>query len=248
MKVISLLNHKGGAGKTTCTTNIGAELARRGYKVLLIDFDPQVNLSEGLGVFEVKETIYSSLSTGKPLPIIKLGSFDLIPSDLDLAALETELSSKMAREHVLKNALEPFKKNYDYILIDCPPALGILSINSLVASDCIIVPLQAEYFAFRGIDRIIGVVDQVNTAFNKNIYLAGVILNAYNPRKKLTQSIEEELRTYLKDKVLDAKLRTNISLPESQANGKHVLDYDIESGAVKDFEKIVTELQTKNRI
>jgi len=248
MKVISLLNHKGGTGKTTCSINLGAGLARRGFKVLLIDFDPQANLSQGLGIFDANDTIYTSLSTGKSLPVLKLANFDLVPSHLDLAALETELSSKMAREHVLSNAVKQIRENYDYIIIDCPPSLGVMTINCLLASDCIIVPLQAEFFAFKGIDTILGVIAQVNEAFNKNIYLAGVILNEYNPRKKLTQSIEAELRTHLKEKLLDARLRTNISLAESQINGKHIFEYDNQSGAVKDFEKIISELLTKNHI
>ena len=248
MKIISLLNHKGGTGKTTCSTNIGAELARRGYKTLLIDFDPQANLSQGLGIFDPKETVYTSLSGEKPLPIIHLSSFDLVPSSLDLAALETEISSKMAREFVLKNALEPIKANYDYILIDCPPSLGIMTINCLIASDSVIVPLEAEFFAFKGIDTIINVIGKVNQSFSKTINIAGVILNEYNPRKKLTQSIEAELRTHLNDTLLDAKLRTNIALSESQINGQHIFDYAVESNAARDFENIVTELINKKKI
>jgi chromosome partitioning protein len=248
MKITSLLNHKGGTGKTTCTTNIGSELARRGFKVLLIDFDPQANLSQGLGIFESEETIYTSLSRGKPLKIYSLGNMDIIPSSLDLAGLETELSSKMAREHVLKNAIEKVKENYDYILIDCPPSLGIMTINCLIASDSVIVPLEAEFFAFKGIDTIISVIDQVNKAFGKNIKIDGVILNEYNPRKKLTQSIEAELRTHLKETLLDSRLRTNIAISESQINGKTVYDYDPNSNGAKDFEAIVTELIKKEKI
>lgn len=248
MRITSLLNHKGGTGKTTCTTNIGAELAKRGFKVLLIDFDPQANLSQGLGIFEPEETIYTSLSSGKALKIYHLDSLDIVPSSLDLAGLETELSSKMAREHVLKNALDKIKNDYDYILIDCPPSLGIMTINCLMASDSVIVPLEAEFFAFRGIDTIVSVLNQINQAFNKNIKIDGVILNEYNPRKKLTQSIESELQTYLGDTLLDAKLRTNIAIAESQINGKSVLDYDPLSNGATDFEAIVTELLNKEKI
>lgn len=248
MKVISLLNHKGGTGKTTSSINIGAELANRGKKVLLLDFDAQANLSQGLGLFDQEQNVYTSLHSGTALPIVNFENFDVVPSSLDLAALETEISSKIAREQILKNAIAKISGKYDYILIDCPPSLGIMTINCLVASDHIIIPLDAEFFAFKGLDTIIDVMNMVNQAFSKSLSIAGVIINKYNGRKKLTQSIEAELKKYLGDALLDAKLRTNISISESQINGQTVFDYAPESNAAEDFKAIVSELLDKQRI
>ncbi len=246
MKTISFINHKGGTGKTTSTINFGAALALIDRKVLLIDFDPQSNLTQSCGVINPEKSVYDSISKNIPLPILSIKTnLDLVPSSLDLAGIELELSSRMARETYLKRLLSGLKSKYDYILIDCPPSLGLLTINVLVASDQVLIPMEAEYLAFRGVNSIIGIINSVKDHFNPQLNISGVFLTKYNNQRKLTQEIEHSINKYFGDMLLKSKIRINVSLAESQVSGVDIFQYDVSSNGAKDYQSLVTELVEK---
>ena len=158
MKTISIMNHKGGTGKTTSSINIGAGLAKKGLKVLLLDIDSQANLTEGFGIVDPEESVYDSIRENKKLPILNIKeNLDLIPSSIDLLGAEMEIVSKIGREQILNKLLKTVRPNYDYVIIDCPPSVGLLTVNAMVASDTILLPLQGEYFAYKGVDRLLGI-------------------------------------------------------------------------------------------
>lgn len=246
MKTISILNHKGGTGKTTSAINLGAGLAKRGKKVLLVDVDPQSNLTEGLGVRNTEISIYDSIRDSRKLPIIAISeNLDLIPSSIDLLGAELEIVSKIGREKIITKLLKPLKNNYDYIILDCPPALGLLTINAIVASDTILLPLEAEYFAYKGIDRLIGVIDQVKEHFNEDLTIGGVFITKCNNQRMLTQTIVNSITEHFNEKVFDTKIRINVSLSEAQLQGQSIFDYAPESNGAKDYDMLVDELIKK---
>jgi len=247
MKTISFINHKGGTGKTTSILNVGAALAEIGKKILLIDFDPQANLTQSCGVSNPAYCIYSSLSKNIPLPILNIkNELDLVPASLDLAGIELELSGRMARETYLKKHLLEIKNQYDYVLIDCPPSLGLLTINVLVASDQLLIPMEAEYLAFRGVNGIIGISNSVREHFNPNLNISGVFITKYNSQRRLTQEIENSIHKYFGDVLLKSKIRVNVALAESQASGVDIFQYDALSNGAKDYKSLVKELLDKN--
>lgn len=246
MKTISILNHKGGTGKTTSAINLGAGLARRGKKVLLVDVDPQANLTEGLGVRNTEISIYDSIRDSRKLPIVPISeNLDLVPSSMDLLGAELEIVSKMGREKIITKLLKPLKNNYDYIILDCPPALGLLTINAIVASDTVLLPLEAEYFAYKGIDRLIGVIDQVKEHFNEDLTIGGVFITKCNNQRMLTQTIVNSITEHFHEKVFDTKIRINVSLSEAQLQGQSIFDYAPDSNGAKDYEMLVEELIQK---
>lgn len=246
MKTISILNHKGGTGKTTSAINLGAGLARRGKKVLLVDVDPQANLTEGLGVRNTEISIYDSIRDSRKLPIIRISeNLDLVPSSMDLLGAELEIVSKMGREKIITKLLKPLKNNYDYIILDCPPALGLLTINAIVASDTVLLPLEAEYFAYKGIDRLIGVIDQVKEHFNEDLTIGGVFITKCNNQRMLTQTIVNSITEHFHERVFDTKIRINVSLSEAQLQGQSIFDYAPDSNGAKDYEMLVEELIQK---
>lgn len=246
MKIISFTNHKGGTGKTTSTINIGAALAKSGKKILLIDFDPQSNLTQSFGIVNPRLCVYNSLSSNLPLPIFNINdNLDLVPSSLNLSGIELELSARMARETYLKKLLLELKNKYDYVLVDCPPSLGLLTINVLVASDQILIPMEAEYLSFRGVNGIVGISNSVKEHFNPNLNISGVFLTKYNRQRKLTQEIENSIHKYFGSVLLDSKIRVNVALAESQASGVDIFQYDSLSNGAKDYQALVDELTTK---
>lgn len=246
MKTIAILNHKGGTGKTTSALNIGAGLARQKKKTLLIDIDPQTNLTEGLGRRDIKVSIYNSIRDGVDLPIEKINDYlDLVPSSLELVGAELELVSRLARESILKNLLKKIKDNYDYIVIDCPPALGMLTINALVPADTVLIPLEAEYYAYRGIDRMVSIISDVRTHYNENLTIGGVFITKCNPNRLLTEHITESVHKHFGEKLLNSKIRVNVSLAEAPIHGKDIFEYAPTSNGARDYEKLVEEILTK---
>eukprot|EP01132_Coremiostelium_polycephalum_P013008 gene13008-15884_t len=220
MKIIAVINHKGGTGKTTSTLNIGAGLARAKKKTLLIDIDPQSNLTEGLGFRDVKVSIYDSIKEDAPLPIEPVSEYlDLVPSSLDLLGAEIELVSRLGRETILKRLLKNIAEKYDYVLIDCAPALGMLTVNALVAADTVLIPLEAEYFAYRGIDRLVSIISDVRTHYNEHLTIGGVFITKINPRRVITEQITESIKKYFNDKLFDTSIRINVALVEAQLKG-----------------------------
>ena len=243
MKTISIMNHKGGTGKTTSSINIGAGLAKKGLKVLLLDIDSQANLTEGLGVGDPEESVYDSIRENKKLPILNISkNLDLVPSSIDLLGAEMEIVSKIGREQILHKLLKPIRSEYDYIIIDCPPSVGLLTVNAMVASDTILLPLQGEYFAYKGVDRLLGIVNEVRDNLNDKLEIGGVFITQINPNRILTKTIVEKLTEDLQDKVFDTKIRINVALAESQLQGQTIFDYAPESNGAKDYEMLVDEI------
>lgn len=249
MKIISFINHKGGTGKTTSVINVSAALALSGKKVLMIDFDPQSNLTQSCGISNPTECIYTSLSKNTSLPVLNINTnLFLVPASLDLAGIELELSGRMARETYLNKLLSDIKPNFDYILIDCPPSLGLLTINVLVASDKLLIPMEAEYLAFRGVNGIIGISNSVREHFNPNLSIAGVFITKYNSQRRLTQEIEGSIHKYFGDVLLKSKIRVNVALAESQASGIDIFQYDALSNGAKDYQMLIKEMDEKGII
>ena len=246
MKTISIKNHKGGTGKTTSSINIGAGLAKKGLKVLLLDIDSQANLTEGLGVGDPEESVYDSIRENKKLPILNVSeNLDLVPSSIDLLGAEMEIVSKIGREQILHKLLKPIRSDYDYIIIDCPPSVGLLTVNAMVASDTILLPLQGEYFAYKGVDRLLGIVKEVRDNLNDKLEIGGVFITQINPNRILTKTIVEKLTEDLQDKVFDTKIRINVALAEAQLQGQTIFDYAPDSNGAKDYEMLVDEILTR---
>lgn len=243
MKTISIMNHKGGTGKTTSSINIGAGLAKKGLKVLLLDIDSQANLTEGLGKGDPELSVYDSIRENKKLPILNVSeNLDLVPSSIDLLGAEMEIVSKIGREQILHKLLKPIRSEYDYIIIDCPPSVGLLTVNAMVASDTILLPLQGEYFAYKGVDRLLGIVNEVRDNLNDKLEIGGVFITQINPNRILTKTIVEKLTEDLQDKVFDTKIRINVALAEAQLQGQTIFDYAPDSNGAKDYEMLVEEI------
>ena len=246
MKTISIMNHKGGTGKTTSSINIGAGLAKKGFKVLLLDIDSQANLTEGLGKGDPELSVYDSIRENKKLPILNVSeNLDLVPSSIDLLGAEMEIVSKIGREQILHKLLKPIRSEYDYIIIDCPPSVGLLTVNAMVASDTILLPLQGEYFAYKGVDRLLGIVKEVRDNLNDKLEIGGVFITQINPNRILTKTIVEKLTEDLQDKVFDTKIRINVALAEAQLQGESIFDYAPDSNGAKDYELLVDEILSK---
>ncbi len=246
MKTISIMNHKGGTGKTTSSINIGAGLAKKGFKVLLLDIDSQANLTEGLGIGVTELSVYDSIRENKKLPILKISeNLDLVPSSIDLLSAEMEIVSKIGREQILNKLLKPIRPNYDYIIIDCPPSVGLLTINAMVASDVILIPLLGEYFAYKGVDRLLGIVKEVKESLNENLEIGGVFITQINTTRILTKTIVDKLTEDLQEKVFDTKIRINVALAEAQLQGQSIFDYAPESNGAKDYGMLVDEILSR---
>jgi len=242
-KIITLSNHKGGVGKTTSAINLGAGLVSLGKKVLLIDLDPQANLSQSLGYRDQELTIYGALKGEQDLqPIEVLPGLDLIPSTLDLAGAEIELSAEAGREFILKELLEPLRASYDYILIDSPPSLGLLTINAFTASNEVLIPLQSQYLALQGLTVLQGVIEKIQKRLNKGLMLGGVFITQYDKRKVLHREVLETLQGHLKGLLLKTIIRDNIALAEAPAVGQDIFRYSSKSYGAEDYLALCKEV------
>jgi chromosome partitioning protein len=241
--VISVSNHKGGVGKTTSVVNIGAGLSNAGKKVLLVDMDPQENLTLSLGVRMPEYTIYNALKGEHKLVPIKISDrMDLIASTLDLSGAEMELSGEAGREYILDELIEPLRNQYDYIIIDCPPSLGLLTINALTASDEVFLPIQSHYLAIKGLAKMNEVVQKVKKRLNKKLEIGGVFITLYDKRKVLHRDVVETVKNYFRDKVFKTKIRDNISLAEAPYTGQDIFKYSSKSYGSEDYEKLCQEI------
>lgn len=246
-KVISISNHKGGVGKTTSTINIGAGLNQLGKKILLIDLDPQANLTQSLGILEPTKTIYGALRGEYKLePIEILSGFDVIPSTLDLSGAEIEMSSEPGREYILKELIDQIRDSYDYVLIDSPPSLGLLTLNSFVASDEILIPLQAQYLALQGMTKLIEVIGKVKKRLNKKLEIGGVFITQYDNRKVLNRDVVSAIESHFSDDVFDTKIRDNVALAEAPAQGVDIFRYQPKSFGAEDYLALSKEILDKH--
>jgi chromosome partitioning protein len=235
-KIISLLNHKGGVGKTTCTINIGAGLVELGKRVLLIDLDPQANLSLSLGAPRLPNTIYEAIRGESELePYTIKNGLDIVTSTLDLSGAEMELINEAGREYILRELFDPIRDNYDFILIDCPPSLGLLTLNALTSSDTVIIPLQTEFLALQGLAKIKQVIQKVKFRLNKQLEIGGVIATMYDSRKVLNRDVVETIKKYFGDLVFDTYIRDNVTLAEAPAKRQDIFEYGPKSLGAQDF-------------
>lgn len=242
-KIISVFNQKGGVGKTTITINLAAGLARRKKKTLVIDMDPQANCSSGLGAVNDKN-IYQLLYSGEGLEdsIINIRkNLDIIVSSKDLAALPTEISNIENNTFLLREVINKIKDDYEYIIIDCPPALGLLSINALATSDSVIIPLQCEYYAMEGITQLVDTLTMIRKNLNPNIEIEGVLLNMYDKRNNLSLQVSEQVKAYFKEKVYDTIIPRNVRLAEAPSHSLSIYEYDFLSRGSRAFTKWVKE-------
>jgi len=245
--IISISNHKGGVGKTTSAVNIGAGLSILKKKVLLIDLDPQANLTQSLGVGEDEENnIYTAIRGEYKLePIEIMKNLHLVPSTLDLSGAEVELSTETGREYILKELIDPIKSNYDYIIIDSPPSLGLLTINAFTASDEILIPLQAQYLALQGLSKLVEIVEKIKKRLNKDLKIRGVFITQYDSRKVLNRNVVETIETHFKNRVFKTKIRDNVSLAEAPTQGLDIFRYNAKSNGAIDYLSLSKEILKK---
>jgi chromosome partitioning protein len=241
--IISLLNHKGGVGKTTSAINIGAGLVELGKKVLLIDLDPQANLTLSLGIPRQRVSIYEALRGESELePFTVKPGMDVVTSSLDLSGAEMELINEAGREYILRELFAPLQDQYDFILIDCPPSLGLLTLNALTCSKYVIIPLQTEFLALQGLAKIKQVIDKVQFRLNKNLEIGGVVATMYDSRRVLNRDVVETIHKYFEEKVFKTYIRDNVALAEAPAQRKDIFAYSPKSSGAEDYLNLCREI------
>lgn len=249
-KVVSIVNQKGGVGKTTTSVNLSACLAELNYRVLVVDIDPQGNTTSGLG-FDINEdtkTVYSVLSGDEPVEAVyktKFGSLYVCPSDIQLAGSEIELVEEEKREYKLREALEKIKYQYDYVIIDCPPSLNLLTLNALIASDSVLVPVQCEYYALEGLSRLMQTVKTVKSRFNPKIELDGVLLTMFDSRTNLSIMVADEVKKFFPKKVYKTVIPRNVRLSEAPSYGEPIIAYDKYSKGAESYMELAKEFSGK---
>ncbi len=249
--VIAITNQKGGVGKTTSVLNIGVFLARKGKKVLLVDIDPQANLTSGLGIqrdedndgfVSVYDILVNQVSAKDAVLESRIANLSVIPSSIELAGAEVEMVNTMSRESILKRALDQLKDEFDYIIIDCPPSLGLLTINSQVASDKVIIPVQAEYYALEGLGQLVNTIQLVKNNLNPDLEIGGVVLTMFDTRTNLSKDIALELKNHFDEKLFDTLVPRNIKLSEAPSHGLAIVEYEPESSGAQAYGRLTDEI------
>lgn len=247
MRKIAFTNQKGGVGKTTTTINTGAGLSKMGYKVLLVDMDPQANLTYSLKMHSsrldknVYHVLKGLLSVSEA--VMPHTDFDILPSSIELSGAEMELVNEPARESLLKYALDDLGNEYDFVLIDCPPNLGLLTLNAFTAVDELIIVLQSEYLALHGLSKLMDVIKVVQKRLNKNLKVEGIVCTLYDQRKNLNREVVGHIRDYFGSKVFNTVIRDNIALAEAPSHHKTIFEYDGESFGAKDYLMLAKEIK-----
>lgn len=247
-KIICIANQKGGVGKTTTSVNLSASLAVAEKRTLLVDMDPQGNAGSGVGIDKasLKETVYDVLiEDSEPAAIVLKTSFpflDILPANSDLAGAELELVSLIGREFKLKQALASLSANYDYILIDCPPSLGLLTINAMTAADSVLVPLQCEFYAMEGLSQILKTIALVQKGINPSLRIEGILLTMFDARNNLSHQVSEEIRTHFKKDTFATVVPRNVRLSEAPSHGKPIILYDITSRGATSYMDLAKEI------
>ncbi len=253
VKIIAITNQKGGVGKTTTSVNLSAALAYLGKKVLLIDIDPQANATQGIGIdrSQLGYTVYDAITQEVPLKNIivhtDVDNLDAIPANIDLAGVELELSQmKTGREQRLKKALKDVKDDYDYVIIDCPPALGLLNTNALTAAHSVLIPVQCEYYALEGLTQLLNTILLTQNVFNEDLTIEGVLLTMLDLRTNLGIEVSQEVRKYFKEKTYETVIPRNVKLSEAPSEGLNIFDYDKNSEGAKAYAKLAREVVRRN--
>ena len=252
-RILAIANQKGGVGKTTTSVNLAASLAQKGRRVLVVDMDPQANATSGLGMPRgtVQEGIYEALALERPIreltQLTEVPNLWLVPATRELAGAEIELVGLDEREQRLKQALLPVIDRYDYVVLDCPPSLGLLTLNALVAATAVVIPMQCEYYALEGLSRLLETIEQVRVSLNTQLELDGIVLTMVDPRMNLTQQVADEVRTHFPDKVYTTSIPRNVRLSEAPSHGKPICLYDHRSTGSQSYLALAQELLHRAR-
>ena len=252
-KIVAVTNQKGGVGKTTSCVNLASMLAEKGYKVLILDMDPQGNASGAVGVECAKDTrtmyelLLGECTAKEAIHHTEFKNLDIIPSNVDLSGAEVDLVYVENRENVLKEALNSIKQDYDYVFMDCPPSLGLLTVNTLTATDSIIIPIQCEYFALVGLGQLMNTVRLIKMHLNTNLEIEGVLLTMKDARSNLVNQVAEEIHNYFKQKVYKTFIPRNIRLAEAPSHGKPINIYDSKSRGAQAYRELAEEFLENNK-
>ena len=250
-KIISIANQKGGVGKTTTAVNFSALLAKKGKKVLLIDTDPQGNATSGVGVektvsFSVYDVLVDDVEIENTVQMTDVKNLDICPSNINVAGAEVQLVSQEAREYKLKQKVDKIKDQYDYVIIDCPPSLGLVTLNAFTASDSVLIPVQCEYYALEGLGQLINTINIVKRKLNKSLKIEGALLTMYDARTNLSNQVVKEVKNYFEDRVYKTVIPRNVKLSEAPSYGMPICMYDARSKGSRCYDKFTKEFIKKN--